>query len=174
MVSTNTFSVHAYPLTPQLGSWKEHFKNKNIFGIDLQVGKVDVWWSDRGREFQLKGPVNEIDRWPVITSCQSSVGDMEDQGVRVGAEGLEVYSCRQSLGQIYDSLWGQFCFCSIWSDFLLDLYWNMQPVAMLTIVFYLSCLHERGGINKMCLANLNRMLYWLTSMVPRNMKAKTH
>ena len=51
--------------------------------------------------------MNEIDRWPVVTSCQSSVGDMEDQGVRVGAESLEVYSCRQSLGQIYE---GSFVF----------------------------------------------------------------
>ena len=37
--------------------------------------------------------MNEIARWPVVTSCQSGVGDMEDQGVRVGAEILEVYSC---------------------------------------------------------------------------------
>jgi len=44
--------------------------------------------------------VNEIARWPVVTSCQSGLGDMEDQCVRVGAEILEVCSCRQSLGQI--------------------------------------------------------------------------
>ena len=43
--------------------------------------------------------MNEKARWPVVTSCQSGVGDMEDQGVRVGAESLEVYSCRQSLGR---------------------------------------------------------------------------
>ena len=65
--------------------------------------------------------MNETARWPVVTSCQSGLGDMEDQGVRAGAEILEVYSCRQSLGQIYD---GSFVdiFVAYGADFLFDLY----------------------------------------------------
>ena len=45
----------------------------------MKAGGADVSPSDRGREFQLKGPVDEKDHWP---ASDSLVWNFEGQGFR--------------------------------------------------------------------------------------------
>ena len=47
---------------------KDHFGNKTVLRFDLKVGRVAVWWSHKGREFQLEGPVNEKAHWLAVAN----------------------------------------------------------------------------------------------------------
>ena len=47
---------------------KDRFGNKTVLRFDLKVGRVAVWQSHKGREFQLEGPVNEKAHWLVVAN----------------------------------------------------------------------------------------------------------
>ena len=71
MISTNTFYVPPpLPATP-LSNWTAE---KSTSKIRISLGLTwTLWPSDSRREFQLKGPVNEIACWPAVASLVGGI-----------------------------------------------------------------------------------------------------
>ena len=65
--------------------------NRNVFRLDLKDGRAGIWRSDRVREFQSEGPVNEKARWPaVVDLVRGRDPDNESVGGRAESSGSGV------------------------------------------------------------------------------------
>ena len=101
-----------------------YFRNMNVFMLDLKDGRVSTWRSDKGREFQLEGPVNVKALWPAVVSLvrgtlKVSVGGRAESS----GGGIELEAVREVCGGcLVDAFEASIV------NFVLDSIRNGQPV----------------------------------------------
>ena len=142
----------------QLDSWKEHFRNNNIFEFDLRFnGEVTVEENSSWRVLPMKQLAGQqLPAWCGILKVRSRSGVLKECTAAGSYWVRDVAAvCLRWLFVAH----GADCFTGLALK-------HASSANVYNSRLFMSTSNGGGGGDKMCLANLNRMLYWLPSMVP--------